>query len=244
MRTLRLLVEYDGTDFVGWQQQDGQRSVQACLQDAFAQMVGAKALVRGASRTDAGVHALGQTASVEVESKIPLHGFLRGINAMLPFDVAVVELTEAAPGFDARRDARGKIYRYAIWNHAVRSPMHARTSWHVRDALDIHAMREAAALLVGVHDFGAFRASDCERLSTVREIRRLDVQRQDALVTLDLEGTAFLKYMVRILAGTLVAVGQGKLQTGDVAQLLQSKDRTAAGVTAPAAGLTLARVLY
>lgn len=244
LRNLRLLVEYDGTDFSGWQRQKGQRTVQACLEGAVKVMTGETLFVRGAGRTDAGVHALGQVAHFRTAARIPTGPFLRGINSNLPPDIAVLELTEMDASFDARLGARGKLYRYQLWNHLVRSPLHRRTTWHCRAPLDIAAMNQAAALLVGEHDFRAFRASDCERKTTVRLLRQVEVQRQGALVTIDVEGTAFLKNMVRIIAGTLVAVGRGELAVADVARLLLDGDRTKAGTTAPAAGLTMVRVSY
>jgi tRNA pseudouridine38-40 synthase len=243
-RTLRLVVEYDGTDFAGWQRQDGQPTIQGCLEKAFEKMTGQAVTVRGAGRTDAGVHALGQVASVELVSRIPSLGFLRGLNTYLPPAIAVLDVADAPAGWSARHDARGKIYRYQIWNHPVRSPRHARCSWHVHDPLDTDAMREGAAVLVGEHDFRAFRSSDCDRLNTVRIMRRFEVRRDGALLALEVEGTAFLRNMVRILAGTLVAIGKGKMTCDHVRWLLENGDRTRAGVTAPACGLTLVRVIY
>ena len=244
LRTLKLVVEYDGTDFAGWQRQDGQRTVQGCLEKAFQAMTGQEVLVRGAGRTDAGVHAEGQVASVEVASRIPTLGFLRGLNTHLPPEIAVLEVADMPAGWNARHDARGKIYRYLVWNHPVRSPRHARRSWHVYDPLDTQAMRDAAARLVGEHDFRAFRSSDCDRTNTIRIIRRFDVRRDGVLVSFEVEGTAFLRNMVRILVGTLVAVGKGKMSADQVTALFESCDRTQAGVTAPACGLTLVRVIY
>ena len=243
-RTLRLTVEYDGTNFAGWQRQVAQRTVQQCLEEAFTSMTGAAVRVQGAGRTDAGVHADGQVVSVEVSSRIPALGFLRGLNSNLPRDIAVLDVTDVPAGFNARRAARGKIYRYQIWNHPVRSPRRARDSWQVFAPLDVHAMREAAALLCGEHDFRAFRAADCERISTVRVLRRFEVRRDGALITCEVEGTAFLKNMVRILVGTLVAVGHGKMAVATIQELLTHGDRTQAGMTAPACGLTLAAVIY
>ena len=243
-RTLRLTVEYDGTDFAGWQRQAGQRTVQQCLEEAFAVMTGGPVCVRGAGRTDAGVHADGQVASVEVASRIPALGFMRGLNSNLPRDIAVLDVADMPAGFNARWGARGKIYRYQIWNHPVRSPRRSRDSWHVFAPLDVHAMREAAAILCGEHDFRAFRAADCERRTTVRVLRRFDVYRDGGLITCEVEGTAFLKNMVRILVGTLVAVGHGKMAAATISELLTHGDRTKAGMTAPACGLTLAKVIY
>jgi tRNA pseudouridine38-40 synthase len=244
LRTLKLVVEYDGTGFAGWQRQDGQTTVQGCLEKALHTMTGQAIIVRGAGRTDAGVHAEGQVASVEVASRIPTLGFLRGINTNVPPEIAVLEVTDMPAGFSARHDARGKIYRYLVWNHPVRSPRIARRAWHVYDPLDTHAMREAAARLVGEHDFRNFRSADCDRKNTVRIMRRFDVRRDGAMLSLEVEGTAFLRNMVRILAGSLVAVGKGKMTPDQVEALLTSGDRSQAGVTAPACGLTLVRVIY
>jgi tRNA pseudouridine38-40 synthase len=243
-RTLRLVVEYDGTGYAGWQRQAGQATVQGWLEKAFHAMTGQEVLVRGAGRTDAGVHAEGQVASVEITSNIPSLGFLRGLNTLLPPEIAVLEVSDVAAGFNARHHARGKIYRYQVWNHPVRSPRFARHSWHVYDALDTHPMREAAQALLGEHDFRAFRSSDCDRTNTVRILRRFDVRRDGPMVSFEVEGTAFLRNMVRILVGTLVGVGKGKLTVAEVKALLTSGDRTKAGVTAPANGLCLVRVIY
>jgi tRNA pseudouridine38-40 synthase len=243
-RTLRLLIEYDGTDFAGWQRQDGQRTVQGCLEDAFRAMTSQEICVRGAGRTDSGVHAEGQVASVQVTSRIPVLGFLRGLNSNLPRDIAVLDVSEANPDFNARFGARGKIYRYQIWNHPVRSPARRRDTWHVFAPLDAHAMRDAATAFLGEHDFRGFRAADCDRKSTVRLIRRFEVRRQGGLITLEVEGTAFLKNMVRILTGTLVAIGHGKMSRQNILDLFASGDRTQAGMTAPACGLTLVKVIY
>jgi tRNA pseudouridine38-40 synthase len=243
-RTLRVLIAYDGTDFHGWQRQPGMRTVQGVLEDGIRELLGEEVFVRGAGRTDAGVHADGQVASLMLASRIPPHGLLRGLNAILPLDVALLDVAEAAPDFDARFSARGKVYRYTVWNHMVRSPRHARTAWHVRRTLDMTAIREAAAALVGEHDFRAFRAADCERRTTRRIIRRLEVDRQGALLTFDVEATAFLKNMVRIVVGTLVDVGRGQLGVDAVARMLASGDRAAGGMTAPPQGLTLLHVFY
>jgi tRNA pseudouridine38-40 synthase len=243
-RNVRILIEYDGTDFAGWQRQPGQRTVQADLEDAIAEMTGETVLVRGAGRTDAGVHAAGQVANFALEAAIPPLGLLRGLNSILPPDIALLDVADAPPDFDARFSARGKIYRYQVWNHLVRSPLQARRSWHCRRPLDLAAMQTAARELCGQHDFRAFRASDCERRTTVRIVRRLDVERQDSLLSFEVEATAFLKNMVRILVGTLVDVGRGRLAPETIGRMLQTGDRTIGGVTAPPQGLTMVRVIY
>jgi tRNA pseudouridine38-40 synthase len=243
-RKLRLSIEYDGTGFAGWQRQIGQRTVQGTLEDTLFQLLGERTEVRGAGRTDAGVHAAGQVASLTIANRIPAIGLMRGMNSILPADVAIVDAADADAAFDARFSARGKVYRYRIWNHFVRSPLHARTSWHCRRPLDLETMRGAAAILCGEHDFRGFRASDCDRRNTVRVIRRFEISKQGALVEVDVEATAFLKNMVRILVGTLADVGRGKLDVRSVQRALEQGDRAAGGVTAPAAGLTLLRVMY
>jgi tRNA pseudouridine38-40 synthase len=244
LRTIRIVVEYDGTDFAGWQRQPGQRTVQGCLEDAIREMTGEEVFVRGAGRTDAGVHAAGQVGSFPLEARIPEHGLLRGLNSILPADLAIVEVAEVEAGFDARFSARGKVYRYQVWNHVVRSPLRARSSWHVRQPVDGDAVRRAAAALVGEHDFRAFRAADCERRTTRRVVRRLEVDRQGATLTFEIEATAFLKNMVRIVVGTLVDIGRGQLPTDTIARMLEAGDREAGGMTAPPQGLTLVRVIY
>jgi tRNA pseudouridine38-40 synthase len=243
-RRLRVVVAYDGTDFSGWQRQPGMRTVQGCLEDGIRALLGEEVFVRGAGRTDAGVHADGQVASLTLASRIPPHGLLRGLNSLLPADVALLDVAEAAADFDARFSARGKIYRYTVWNHMVRSPRHARTAWHVRRTLDMAAIRQAAAALVGEHDFRAFRASDCERRTTVRVVRRLELDRQGAMLAIEIEATAFLKNMVRILVGTLVDLGRGQIAPEAITRMLATGDRAAGGITAPAQGLTLLRVIY
>ena len=244
-RTLKLTLEYDGTDFAGWQRQaPPARTVQQVLEDALAQMLGAATAIRGAGRTDAGVHARAQVASFRTAARIPNGGFLRGLNALLPRDVAVTAVEDAPDDFDARRHARGKHYAYRIWNREARSPLHERTTWHIYKPLDVPAMSAAAAHLLGEHDFSAFRAADCERKNPVRIMRRLEVSRAGDVVTLDLEATAFLKNMVRVMAGTLVEVGLGVRPPDDVAAILAGRDRTRAGRTAPPQGLTMERVFY
>jgi tRNA pseudouridine38-40 synthase len=243
-RVLRVVVEYDGTDFSGWQRQPGLRTVQGSIEDAIREMTGESPFVRGAGRTDAGVHAAGQVASFALAARIPPGGLLRGLNTILPADIAILDVAEADPEFDARFSARGKVYRYEVWNHLVRSPRRARTSWHVRSAVDMTAMRRAAVALVGEHDFRAFRASDCERRTTRRIVRRLELDRQGALLAFEIEATAFLKNMVRILVGTLVDIGRGRVPEDTVARMLETGDRTVGGITAPPQGLTLVRVIY
>ncbi len=243
----RLTVEYDGTDFVGWQRQANGPSVQAAIEDALADMHGGVATaVRGAGRTDAGVHALGQVAHFDAppDTRVPLHGYQRGLNAVLPRAIAIVGVERVADDFDARFSARGKLYRYSIWTAPTRSPMRDRYVWHLRRAIDVERMQDAANVLVGRHDFSAFRAADCERRTTTRSLSRLAVARSGDLVTVEVEADAFLKNMVRIIVGTLCEVGWGKRTATDVQRILDGGDRRQAGITAPAQGLALVRVDY
>ena len=246
MPRFRLVVEYDGTDFVGWQRNPGQRTVQGELMRAVAQMAGEDVVVQGASRTDSGVHALGQVAAFTVgKDNIEASGWRKGLNAILPGDVAVRQCRPAPDDWNPRHLSAGKHYRYAVLQRRVRSPTHARTSWWRRGELDLESMREAGAALVGEHDFSSFRSSACAAKSARRRVDSVDVSRgDDRLVWVDVRGNAFLQHMVRIIVGTLVEVGHGRRGAADVADVLVAKDRRLAGQTAPARGLTLVSVQY
>jgi tRNA pseudouridine38-40 synthase len=251
VRHIRLVVEYDGTGLCGWQRQDNGPTVQGHLEAALATLLSHAVSVAGASRTDAGVHASGQVASFRTERAIPLHGIRRGLNSLLPEAIAIASATEAGDDFHPRFSATGKHYRYLLFTRAERSPRWRDRAWHLAQpidrALDQASMREAAQSLVGEHDFAAFRAAGCTARGTVRRIERIDVAElpgEPAMVALDVHGNAFLRNMVRILVGTLVEVGQGRRSVGQVAEILAGRDRTKAGITAPAHGLELVSVRY
>lgn len=186
-----------------------------------------------AGRTDAGVHALGQVVAFDAPRTLPLTAYLRGLSALLPEDVSVVGATEVAQGFDPRRDALGKRYRYLLSNRPLRSPLRRRTHWQLFAPLDMRAMEEAARPLLGTHDFSAFRAANCEAKTTLRTLRELRLGASGDVVQFELEGRAFLKHMVRNIVGTLVEVGRGRQSAAWVAEVLASRDRTRAGPTAP-----------
>lgn len=244
MRTIKLVLEYDGTDFVGWQRQPNGISVQEVVEQALEQVLGAPAQLLSAGRTDAGVHARGMVAHFTTDGTQPLRAFRDGVNRYLPATVAVRDAMEKRPGFHARFDARGKWYRYSLYRSPVRSPLHARTAWHLRGRLDLAAMRAAARVLVGRHDFAAFRAAGCAARSTVRELFDITLTENGELLCIDVRGSGFLRHMVRTLAGTLVEVGQGRRSVSEVRDLLLGGERCAAGVTAPAHGLCLMEVWY
>jgi tRNA pseudouridine38-40 synthase len=241
----KLVLSYDGTRYVGWQLQANGPSIQAEVERALETLHKQPVRVTGAGRTDAGVHALGQVASFAVERPLPVTAYVKGMNAHLPDDVAVREAEVREEPFDARRDARGKRYRYRIENLPTRSPLTRLQAWQVFRPLDVAAMQAAAAPLLGRHDFGAFRAADCDAAHALRELRRLDVlDHGDGRIEVVAEATAFLKHMVRNLVGTLVEVGLGARSAASMGDLLASRDRKLAGRTAPPQGLLLDEVFY
>jgi tRNA pseudouridine38-40 synthase len=254
-RTLKLTIAYDGTRFAGWQRQARERTVQAVVEDAIAPIEKSPVTVIAAGRTDAGVHAAGQVASVSLSSPIACHDLRRALNATLPDDVRVLVVDEAAPGFSARHDARLKTYHYAIWNGVAVPPSLRRYVWHVAQPLNTRAMNEAAALLVGSHDFAAFRATGSDVKTSVRHVlastvREIEVAQLvipapgDRLLRYEVVGTGFLRHMVRNMVGTLVDVGRERTRVDAVKAILASRDRGEAGATAPAQGLVLWQVEY
>lgn len=253
MRTLRLTLAYDGTPFVGWQRQAEGVSVQGLLEDVLSAIEGAPVTVHGAGRTDAGVHALGQVASVTVRFTHDPATIRRAMNVNLPASLRVLDVAEAPEGFHARFSARSKTYRYQIANTPVLHPLAAPYAWHVPERLDLDAMRQAAALLAGTHDFATFQSAGTPVASTVRTILRSSLapeplvtgaERLQDLVVYEVTGDGFLRHMVRAIAGTLVEIGRGHRDWQSIPGLLAGRDRHAAGPTAPAAGLLLARVDY
>ncbi len=246
MVTFRLALEYDGADFAGWQvQAEGTRTVQGTLEAALQQVTGATARVTGAGRTDAGAHAERQVASVTLETGLDPERLARALNGVLPHDLAVVDCATAPADFHARYGARSKLYCYRIWNGVSASPLRRARCYRVAPPLDLEAMRKGALGLLGTHDFAAFQAAGSQVASSVRTLTRLDVAGEPrGEIGLWVEGTGFLRHMVRNLAGTLIEVGLGQREAASMAELLESRDRQRAGSTAPAQALTLVRVDY
>lgn len=242
---VKLILSYDGTRFVGWQVQPNGRSVQSEVEKALETLHKAPRRVTAAGRTDAGVHARAQVVSFAEERPLPLSAYVKGMNALLPEDVAVRSASIEPDGFDARRSARGKRYRYVIENAPSREPLGRLQAWQLFVPLDVAAMREAARHLLGRHDFAAFQAADCASDHAVREVRRLDVLGEaNRRIEVVVEATAFVKHMVRNIVGTLVEVGQGKRKPESIPELLGRGDRREAGRTAPPQGLFLEEVFY
>lgn len=247
MRNLKLTLQYDGTEYVGWQRQETGVSIQSLLEQALEPFSGRPVTVHGAGRTDAGVHALAQVASVSLGSALDVPTLARALNAVLPPDVRVLAIEEADSGFHARFSATGKVYEYRIVNAPIVSAFLHRYAWHILPPLDLDAMREAAATLVGTHDFAAFQGAGSAVATTERTIRAIEWQDgggYDLPLVIRLEGDGFLRHMVRNIVGTLAEVGFGRWPSSRAAEILASRDRTQAGATAPARGLFLARVLY
>jgi len=244
MRNLKLTLAYDGTDFNGWQTQPGYRTVQETLEAAIAALTGAPARVNASGRTDSGVHAVGQVANFYSSSDLPADVLVRALNAHLPQDIVVAEAVDVPQAFDANRDARRKLYRYVIHDGPVPNLFLRRYCFQSRHPLDAAAMRAAAEPLRGRHDFHSFESDWPNRMSSVRTINHLTLNRFGEWIWLDVEADGFLYNMVRAVAGTLINVGRGYWPVSKVGEILQAEDRREAGPTAPAQGLFLMRVAY
>jgi len=250
MRNIKLVLEYDGTNLCGWQRQKNGPTVQMHVEEALSTLLKKETTIAGASRTDAGVHAQGQVATFQTDHPIPPRGIRSALNGLLPSQIAVREAEEVAPDFHARFSSVGKHYRYNLYVAHERSPRLARFAWHRKKEMDIEAMNQAAALFVGDHDFSAFRASGCSAQSTIRRIHRAYIEEETwkktspPLLVFHIWGNAFLRNMVRIITGTLVAVGDKKTEPSEINRIIESRNRCQAGKTAPPHGLCLEEVIY
>ena len=244
IRNIKLTIIYDGSEYHGWQIQPGLKTIQGTLTEAIQELIGGEVRVFGTSRTDAGVSALGQAALVQIDSSIPVENLARVITHRLPSDIAVAEAIEVPQGFDLIGQVKSKLYRYTIFTGQLRPVLQIKHCWHLPAKLDIAAMAQAAAMLVGKKDFKSFAAAADRRQTSVRTIFRCDVSRNVDWVYIDVEGDSFLYNMVRNIVGTLVEVGSGRRKPEKIKEILAAKDRTAAGPIAPAAGLCLMWIKY
>ena len=245
MPRFKLTLEYDGAPFVGWQRQENGVSVQEVLEAAVFAMTGERRVVGGAGRTDAGVHATGQVAHLDLERDWAPFRLAEGLNAhLVPHPVAILRAEPASDDFDARHSARARIYRYRVVNRRAPLALEAGRAWLVQTPLDLEAMRSAAAELIGRHDFTSFRAAECQAKSPLKTLDVLALAREGPLVTLEARARSFLHHQVRNMVGTLKLVGEGKWTRADVRRVLEARDRTQAGPTAPPDGLYLIEVLY
>ena len=244
MRRIKLVLEYSGTQYHGWQVQPQVATIQGTLEARLRTITNGPVRLYASGRTDAGVHALAQVAHFDTASSIAVAALQRGLNGLLPPDIVVRRATEVAADFHARYSARQKTYAYIVHNHPIRSALRAPYVWHLPQSLDVDAMRTAARALLGRQDFSAFRAASCAARSPVRCLWRAAVKRRAAQIFFLLGADGFLQYMVRNIVGTLVEIGRGKLPPSAMPEILHSRQRQCAGPTAPAHGLFLVRVRY
>ncbi|MFH1873649.1 MAG: tRNA pseudouridine(38-40) synthase TruA [Pseudomonadota bacterium] len=262
MRKIKLTISYDGTNYCGWQIQAKDKTIQHIIRDAISHMTKEKISLVGSSRTDAGVHALGQVAHFTTKTNISTQAFVKGINSLIPEDIAVVEAKEVDLDFHAQKQAKAKLYQYVIASGAVRLPLMQDRCWQMRSELNLAAMEKAAKYLVGEHDFTSFQSTGSSAKDAVREIYSLSlraqrsnpkdsmgllrhyVPRNDNFYTISISGNGFLYRMVRNIVGLLVEIGRGKHSPEFARQVLQAKSKKKAGVCAPACGLYLIRIDY
>jgi len=244
LRNIKLTLSYDGSEYHGWQIQPERKTIQGILTEAIQNLVGCEVQVFGASRTDAGVSALGQVALVQIDSPIPTENLAKAITHRLPPDIAVTEAVEVPQGFDVISAVKSKLYRYTIYTGQVRPVLQIKHCWHLPEKLEIVAMAEAAKMLVGKKDFKSFASANDQRENSIRTIFRCDAITKEDFVYVNVEGDGFLYNMVRNIVGTLVEVGVGRMNPGKIPQILNAKNRTTAGPIAPPQGLCLMWIKY
>ena len=243
MRNIKITIQYNGKNYCGWQKQNNSPGIQGTIEKAIFDITGEEVKITGSGRTDAGVHALGQVANFKTNSQIPASRIPNALNAKLPKDISIVDAEEVDEDFHSRYSAKKKRYRYQIYNSPYRSPIYADTSYPVKYDLDIDKMKKEAKLFIGTHDFKGFMSSGSSVVDTIRTIYDIGVSKSEDLIIIEIEGNGFLYNMVRIIAGTLVDIGRGKIDT-DLSTIIESKSRSMAGHTAPAHGLFLKKVDY
>lgn len=255
MRYIKLLIEYDGTDYQGWQSQKSGRTLQDILRERIFSITGEQVKLTGAGRTDAGVHALGQVAVFETRSKLPANTIMRALNAKLPQEIRILNSEETDSKFNPRYSALRKSYFYMIAIGTKQSVFFYRYLWDIKTRIDLDSMKEAASIILGEHDFSCFRGAGCSSKTPVKRIHSIDISRHEEIcfmtaaikgdfIKIRIEADAFLRHMARNIVGTLVEIGRGKITSEIMKQILKSRDRRLAGPTAPAKGLFLEKIIY
>ncbi len=245
MRTIKFFIEYDGTNYQGWQVQPKGATIQGLIEEKLARLTGEPVHLIGSGRTDAGVHALGQVAHFKTKSRLDVQTIQRALNSLLPSDIVIQKVEEADEGFHARKSSTSKVYEYWVLNRPLRSVFYRGTAWHVPQALNLRAMKKATRSLVGEHDFSSFQSVGSPKRTAIRRVTRAEWKRSHGgLLRFEIEANGFLRQMVRAIVGTLVEVGKGKITSEDFKRILDSRDRKKAGPTAPAHGLFLKEVKY
>jgi len=245
MRNIKLLIEYDGTNYLGWQIQPGGPTIQGTLEEKLSRLTGERIRLTGSGRTDSGVHALGQVAHFKTQSQMDIRTIQRALNSLLPPDLVIQRVEEVHEGFHARKHSKSKVYEYRILNRNLRPVFQRGYVWHIPQKLNLTEMKKATQTLIGQHDFSAFRTVGSPTRTAIRRVIRADWKKgRDGLIRFEIEANGFLKQMVRSIIGTLVEIGKGKTKASDLRKILNSKARKEAGPTAPAQGLFLKEVKY
>src|SRR4030067_3390730 len=240
MRNIKLLIEYDGTNYQGWQVQPKGPTIQGIIEEKLGLLTGEPVQLFGSGRTDSGVHALGQVAHFKTQNRMDIHTIQRALNSLVPPDIVIRKVEEVDEGFHARKHSKSKIYEYRILNRNLRSAFHRGYVWYIPQKLNLMGMKKATQSVVGEHDFSAFRTVGSPTRTTVRKVMRAEWKRgRDGFIRFEIEANGFLKQMVRSIIGTLVEIGKGRRKAADLKKILNSRDRKEAGPTAPAQGLFL-----
>ena len=245
MKNVKIIIEYDGTDYHGWQCQAGLPTVQKTIEDAIRKITREDVKTTGSGRTDAGVHAIGQVANFFIETQMDTDTLRKALNSTLPKDISIIKAQEVPDGFHAQFSSRSKVYEYRIFNRPHPPALQRNRVWHIQEKLDTKKMREAAAYLEGTHDFSVFATADITVKTTVRTVKRVHVRKtREGIISVEIEADGFLKRMVRMITGTLVQTGRGKLSPEGFGQILAEGQKTKNVFTAPPSGLFLKKVIY
>ncbi len=243
-KNIKLLIEYEGTNYSGWQRQDGVKTIQECLETAIKKQINEDVKLIGSGRTDKGVHALGQVANFRTNSTIPGDRYKLLLKYHLPYDITILDSEEVDLNFHSRYDATRKIYKYLVFNGKLPRAIYRNFSYHMPYKLDLDRMKKASAYLIGEHDFSSFMVAGTEVYTPIRTIYNIDIKTREDFIEFYIDGNSFLRNMIRIIVGTLVNIGRGKIEIDQMPEIISSRDRKKAGPTAPAQGLFLEKVFY